>query len=114
MKPLCGDGALLRSPIDSYLEIHKVGGGRLAAADDSGGPDAVQAFKIPADGEYMVAIRDHLNQGSPIHAYRIEITAPTPALSLEIAELQRYESQTIEVPARWPDGGHADSPAQEL
>ncbi|MCC6508755.1 MAG: PPC domain-containing protein, partial [Pirellulaceae bacterium] len=40
---------VLRSPIDSYLEIHKVGGGRLAAADDSGGPDAVQAFRIPAD-----------------------------------------------------------------
>ncbi len=89
---------VLRSPIDSYLEIHKVGGGRLAAADDSGGPDAVQAFKIPADGEYMVAIRDHLNQGSPIHAYRIEITAPTPSLSLDIAELQRYVAQTLEIP----------------
>ncbi len=89
---------VLRSPVDSFLEIHKVGGGRLAAADDSGGPDAVQAFKIPDDGEYLVAIRDHLNEGSPIHAYRIEITNPTPALSLEIAELQRYQSQTLEIP----------------
>ena len=62
----------LRSPVDSYLEIHKAGGGRLAAVDDTGGPDAVQAFKIPADGEYLIAIRDHLNEGSPIHAYRIE------------------------------------------
>ncbi len=89
---------VLRSPVDSFLEIHKVGGGRLTAADDSGGPDAVQAFKIPEDGEYLVAIRDHLNEGSPIHAYRIEITPPTPSLSVEIAELQRYESQTIEIP----------------
>ncbi len=89
---------VLRSPIDSFLEIHKVGGGRLAATDDTGGPDAVQAFKIPADGEYLISIRDHLNQGSPIHAYRIEITTPTPSLSLEIAELQRYEAQTLEVP----------------
>lgn len=89
---------VLRSPIDSWLEIHKVGGGRLAAADDTGGPDAVQAFKIPEDGEYMIAVRDHLNQGSPIHAYRIEISPPTPSLALEIAELQRYESQTLEIP----------------
>lgn len=89
---------ILRSPVDSWLEIHKVGGGRLAATDDSGGPDAVQAFKIPEDGEYMVAIRDHLNEGSPIHAYRIEISPPTPSLSLEIAELQRYESQTLDIP----------------
>lgn len=89
---------VLRSPIDSFIEIHKATGGRLTAADDSGGPDAVQAFKIPEDGEYLISIRDHLNQGSPIHAYRIEITTPTPSLSLDIAELQRYEAQTLEVP----------------
>ena len=29
----------LRSPIDSCLEIHKVGGGRLAFNDDAGGPE---------------------------------------------------------------------------
>lgn len=89
---------ILRSPVDSYLEIHKVGGGRLAAADDSGGPDAIQAFKIPADGEYLIAIRDHLNEGSPIHAYRIEVSAPTPSMQLDIADLQRYQAQTLEVP----------------
>lgn len=89
---------VLRSPVDSYLEIHKAGGGRLAAADDSGGPDAVQSFKIPEDGEYLVAIRDHLKEGSPIHAYRIELSPPKPSLSLSIAELIRYTSQTIEIP----------------
>lgn len=89
---------ILRSPVDSYLEIHKVGGGRLAAADDTGGPDTVQAFKIPEDGEYLVAIRDHLKQGSSIHAYRIELSPPKPSLTLGIAELQRYVSQTIDVP----------------
>ncbi|MCC6508749.1 MAG: serine protease, partial [Pirellulaceae bacterium] len=57
-----------------------------------------QACRLPADGEYLVAVRDHLNQGSPIHAYRIEISAPSPALSLGIAELQRYVAQTLEVP----------------
>lgn len=89
---------VLRSPLDSWLEIHKVGGGRLASADDTGGPDSVQAFKIPEDGEYLIAIRDHLNEGSPIHAYRIEVSPPAPSLQLQIAELQRYESQTLQIP----------------
>ena len=89
---------VLRSPVDSWLEIHKATGGRLAANDDSGGPDSIQAFKFPEDGEYLIAIRDQLNEGSPIHAYRIEV-APTPrGLSLTVDELQRYISQTVEVP----------------
>lgn len=89
---------ILRSPVDSWLEIHKATGGRLAANDDSGGPDSLQAFKFPEDGEYLIAIRDQLNEGSPIHAYRIEV-APNPrSLNLKIDELQRYVSQTVEVP----------------
>lgn len=90
---------VLRSPIDSWLEIHKASGGRLAANDDaSGNPDSVQAFKIPEDGDYLVAIRDQLNEGSPQHAYRIEVAAPERTLAFSIDELQRYISQTIEVP----------------
>ncbi len=89
---------VIRSPLDSWLEIHKASGGRLAANDDSGGPDSQQSFKIPEDGEYLVAIRDQLFEGSPIHAYRIEISPPTKSLALTIDELQRYVSQTIEVP----------------
>ncbi|MCA9125583.1 MAG: pre-peptidase C-terminal domain-containing protein [Planctomycetales bacterium] len=89
---------VLRSPVDSWLEIHKVGGGRLATNDDAGSPDSLQAFKVPEDGEYLVAVRDQLNEGSPNHAYRIEIRSPEPSLRLTIDELQRYVSQTVEVP----------------
>ncbi|MEM7479102.1 MAG: PPC domain-containing protein, partial [Planctomycetota bacterium] len=89
---------VLRSPIDSWLEIHKATGGRLAANDDSGGPDSLQSFKFPEDGEYLVAIRDQLNEGSPIHSYRIEVAPGERSLSLSIDELQRYVSQTVEVP----------------
>ncbi len=89
---------VLRSPIDSWLEIYNAKGGRLAANDDSGGPDSLQAFKFPEDGEYLVAIRDQLNEGSPTHAYRIEVAAPQASLVLTIDELQRYVSQLIEVP----------------
>lgn len=89
---------VLRSPLDSWLEIHKATGGRLAANDDAGGPDSVQAFKFPEDGEYLVAIRDQLNEGSPIYAYRIEIAPAEKSVALTIDELQRYVSQTVEVP----------------
>lgn len=90
---------VLRSPLDSWLEIFNAQGGRLAANDDNGGkPDSYLSFKFPADGEYLIAVRDQLNEGSPFHAYRIEAAPPKPSLDLDIDELQRYISQTIEVP----------------
>ena len=89
---------VLRSPIDSWLEVHKATGGRLASNDDAGGPDSEQTVKFPEDGEYLISIRDQLNEGSPIHAYRIEVAPPEKSVSLTIDELQRYVSQTAEVP----------------
>ncbi len=89
----------LRSPIDSWIEIHKVGGGQLVANDDAGGPDSNLTFnKFPEDGEYLLAIRDQLGEGSPLHTYRVEVAPPARTMSLSISELQRYQSQTIEVP----------------
>lgn len=88
----------LRSPTDSWLEIFNEAGGRLAANDDSGSPDSFLSFKFPEDGVYLVAIRDQLLDGSPAHAYRIEVAPPQPSLSLGIDELVRYEAQTVEVP----------------
>ncbi len=88
----------LRSPTDSWLEIYNAAGGQLAANDDSGGPDSILSFKFPEDGVYLVAIRDQLREGSPRHAYRIEVAPPRPSLSLGIDELVRYQSQVVEVP----------------
>lgn len=89
---------ILRSPIDSWLEIYNAAGARLAANDDAGGPDSMQTFKFPEDGEYLIAIRDQLNEGSPFHAYRIEVAPAAASLVLTIDELDRYISQLIEVP----------------
>ena len=88
----------LRSPLDSWLEIHKASGGRLAANDDSGGPDSAQTYRFPEDGEYLIAIRDQLSEGSMHHAYRIEVAPPMPAFEMAIDELIRYQSQTMSVP----------------
>ncbi|GAB5402316.1 MAG: PPC domain-containing protein [Aureliella sp.] len=89
----------LRSPIDSWLEVHKATGGRISVNDDSGGPDSkIENLKIPEDGEYLIAIRDQLSEGSPTYAYRIEVAPPAPSVALTITELQRYFSQTVTVP----------------
>ncbi len=89
---------VLRSPLDSWLEIHKVGGGLLAANDDVGGPDSVQTFKFPEDAEYLVAVRDQLKEGSPFHAYRIEVAPAQLALDLTFDELERYSPTLLEIP----------------
>lgn len=89
---------LLRSPLDSVISIHNAEGRQLAANDDSGGPDSLQNYKFPADGEYLVSIRDQLNEGSPNYAYRIEAGPAPKSVSMTIDELQRYVSQTMEVP----------------
>ena len=89
---------VLRSPLDSWLEIHKVGGGLLAANDDVGGPDSVQTFKFPEDGEYLVAVRDQLKAGSLFHAYRIEVAPAQLGLDLTFDELDRYSPTLLEIP----------------
>jgi Bacterial pre-peptidase C-terminal domain len=89
----------LRSPVDSVFEVFNAAGGRLALNDDNNNkPDSYLSFKIPADGEYLISVRDQLGKGSPFHAYRIEASPPKPSLELDIDELQRYISQTMEIP----------------
>lgn len=89
----------LRSPVDSWLEIYNGVGNVLTRNDDNGGkPDSYISFKFPEDGEYFVSIRDQLREGSPLHAYRIEVAPPQPSLNFTIDELQRYTAQLVEVP----------------
>lgn len=89
---------ILRSPLDSVLEIYNAAGQAVASNDDSGGPDSYLQFRIPADGVYRVAIRDHLRGGGPFHAYRVEVKPVVPSLSLGIAELEQYVPTIVSVP----------------
>src|SRR5438876_1545151 len=59
----------LRSPLDSVLVIHDGKGNGLASNDDSGGPDSYLRFAVPADGEYVFQVYDHLLRGSPDSVY---------------------------------------------
>lgn len=90
----------LRTPVDAVMSVHSVDGKTIKADDDGDGPDPIIDFTAPADGEYLVAIRDHLWNSGPEYVYRIEITPQTPQLALSIPRVQRYQQdrQQIEIP----------------
>ncbi len=88
----------LGSPLDAVLDIFKAAGGHISGNDDTGGPDSQMRFTAPEDGDYVVSIRDHLHQGGADYAYRIELTPPTPAVTLGLQERAQYVDTTISVP----------------
>ena len=69
------------SPLDSVLQILNAEGRQLASNDDSAGTqDSAIRWTVPADGDYHIAVRDHLGQGGPDYFYRIELAAIAPEI----------------------------------
>src|SRR5262249_40429446 len=96
----------LGSPLDSlmsiYLPRHEtvVPGDAVIQNDDAVGPDSYFRWTVPHDGDYILAIRDHLGKGGPDSFYRVEFTEPAYASVLGIPKVAVYsqERQTIPVP----------------
>ena len=93
----------LGSPLDPVLVLGNATGGALASNDDSGGPDSYFRFTVPADGEYTLFVRDHLNKGGADYFYRIELTPVTPSVTTSIPRVDgnnpaNQDRQTITVP----------------
>ncbi len=88
----------LRSELDTVLSVHNDKGAAIASNDDSGGPDSYLRFNPPADGEFLVALRDHLNRGGSSYHYRIELTPVEPKLELSVNEFARYKEHKLAVP----------------
>ncbi|MGE5192880.1 MAG: PPC domain-containing protein [Deltaproteobacteria bacterium] len=88
----------IRSPLDPVLTIFAAGKGAIAANDDSGGPDSYLRFGVPADGDYVINVRDHLNNGGVQYVYRIELTSIKPRLTLSINEFVQYVQPTVSIP----------------
>ena len=90
----------IRSPLDSVLSIHDAAAKQLAHNDDSGGPDSAFRFKFPADGEYLLRVRDHLDNGGADYVYRVEFMPIRPTLTVQIPRFGRDSQarQTISVP----------------
>ncbi len=70
----------LGTALEPILEIADQEGRVLVASDDDDGHDPRARFLVPADGIYAVRIRDQRGQGSPSHAYRVEVGPISPPL----------------------------------
>jgi hypothetical protein len=83
----------LRSPLDSVFDIYNTKGARLNGNDDSGGVDSYVRWKAPADGEYILSVRDQLFRGGPTYTYRVEITPVVPRVTAWLPEMVINSSQ---------------------
>jgi hypothetical protein len=92
----------LGSALDSVMYIYQLNGGALIANDDAVGPDSYFRWTVPADGEYVLTVTDHLGKGGPGYFYRVEFTPVQPRLSVTIPKVDIFgysqERQTITVP----------------
>ena len=84
---------MMRSPLDSVLEICNEKGARLASNDDAGGPDSYLRWTAPNDGDFFIKVHDQLMRGGPLFAYRVEITKVEPALITYLPEIVINSSQ---------------------
>ena len=90
---------VLRSPLDAVINVFNPKHATLVSNDDSRGRiDPYLEFDAKEDGKHTVRIYDHLRSGSPMHAYRIEVTTPQPGVNVVLKELRRYEAQPVAVP----------------
>ncbi|MBY0229045.1 MAG: PPC domain-containing protein [Gemmataceae bacterium] len=76
-------GTLLRSRLDSVLDILDAKGNVLATNDDANGKDAALAFAPPSDGDYVLRVRDLNGKGGPEWVYHIEAEPQRPGFSLK-------------------------------
>jgi hypothetical protein len=78
------------SPLDSVLNVYRVGGANVGGNDDSGGPDSFLRFTAPEDDSYVVHVQDHLKQAGPDYVYRVEVAPVEPALTLGLSERSQF------------------------
>ncbi len=93
----------LGSPLDPVLYVGNATGAALAGNDDSGGPDSYIRFTVPADGDYILWVQDHLKKGGPDYFYRLEVTPIQPVTTTTIPKVDgnnptNQDRQTITVP----------------
>ncbi len=88
------------SPLDSVLNVYRIGGASVVGNDDSGGPDSYLRFTVPEDDTYVIVVQDHLKQGGPDYVYRVEVTPVKPVLTLGLSE----RSQFVDIVAPVPRG----------
>lgn len=92
----------IASPVDPVLHVFSLGGKLLGGSDDAdGSSDARYDFTVPADGDYLVRVYDHLQRGGPGFVYRVETQTPAPQMAVTMPEFAQQDNQyrkAVEVP----------------
>lgn len=92
------------SPLDSSLMVLDAAGKELARNEDAIGLDSLLFFTAPADGEFVVALRDFRFRGGNEYSYRLT-AGPVPYVeALFPFGGQRGKTAEIEVTGRNLDG----------
>jgi hypothetical protein len=94
-------GRRLGSPLDSVVSVQKLDGTELALNDDMGRgqPDSELIFRAPADGEYLITVRDQLRKGGPGYFYRVVASRLRPS-----AEFTTERIETLTLLPAFQDG----------
>lgn len=90
-------GRRIRSAIDPVVNLYKGNGEGITGNDDSRGPDSYFRFQVPADGEYLLRITDHLGRGGSEFTYRVEFQDVKPSLTVGIPRVARYSQSRQQV-----------------
>src|SRR5262249_49403382 len=86
------------SPLDSSLAVLDANGKELARSEDVNGLDSLIDFKVPADADYLLQIRDFRYQGGKDYKYRI-VAGELPYLD-SVFPLGGQRGQPVEVSLR--------------
>jgi Bacterial pre-peptidase C-terminal domain len=89
----------IRSPLDPVLNIFGKNSGRVASNDDDGGPDSYLRFTAAVDGDFVVSVADHLQNGGPDYTYRVEISPVSPRLELSTPNESLRRGTNVMAPA---------------
>jgi len=106
-RSLRGQGLRRTHPLSARLDPfdRSPQGGSLGRNDDANGSPIASPFTAPADGEYVIAIQDHLLKGGPDYAYRIEVGPIEPRLTLSLPNESVYQRRNPTVAVAVPKGG---------
>jgi hypothetical protein len=75
----------LGSPADVILQLWNADGQKLAENDDTGTADAQLVTTLPADGEYLLLVKDLTGQAHSASTYDLELNRDTGRLELTAA-----------------------------
>jgi hypothetical protein len=76
-------GTPLRSRVDAILDVMTPAGAVLATNDDAVGKDPMLVFTPPADGDFVVRVRDLNNKGGDGFIYYLEADLARPDFTLK-------------------------------